>query len=223
MSVDTLVVAPARLPRVNLLPQEINEANKARQVKLGLVAAVVVSAVGMGYLTMTAGSQVTTAQTSYDAAQTKTQALQAEQSKHAGITSLKAQVTQREMLLSTAMADNVRWAGFLNDVRIAIPRGVRFQTWAVTVTPPTAQSGQPLTAFGSGGVATWQITGQGKSYEDVAKLIESLYKMQAVDSAYTTSVKKEADSASKKVVYPFTLQARVSQDATAPYQPKADR
>ncbi|MCW2560900.1 MAG: Fimbrial assembly family protein [Mycobacterium sp.] len=221
MSVDTLVVAVPRLPRVNLLPQEINEANKARQVKLGLVAVVVATALGMGYLTVTAGSSVGEAQDSYDAAQRKTQTLKVELSKHTGITALKAQVVERQNLLNAAMSQNVEWGAFLNDVRLGMPRGARLQTWNISLSPPaTAATGA---TFGSGGVATWAFTGQAATYEDVAKLIESIYKIQAVDSVYATAVKKDTDVSSKKTVYTFSLQARVSSQALAPYNPKAGR
>ena len=223
MSVDTLVIAPTRLPRVNLLPQEINEAAKARQVKVMLAAAVMATVAGMGYLTMSAGSSVNDAQGQYDAAQTKTRGMQTELAKHTGITAVKADVVQRETLLATAMGQNVKWANFLNDVRIAIPRGVRFESWTTTVTPLSTTPSAVGGAFGTNGTASWVFTGQAKSYEDIAKLIEALYKMKSVDSAYATSAKSGLDGPSRKSVYTFSLQARVSQDAVAPYKPKAGR
>jgi len=73
------------------------------------------------------------------------------------------------------------------------------------------------TAFGSNGVATWSITGEAKSYETVAKVIESVQQLAQVDSVLVTKASYTEDKDSGEKIVSFILSARMNDKAIRPY------
>ncbi|MEA2484669.1 MAG: type pilus assembly protein PilN [Thermoleophilaceae bacterium] len=222
MTVDTLVAAPVILPRINLLPQEINEANTARKAKAGLGAVIVAAALGTGYLYMSASSSAVDAQTKLDAAAAQTRTLQQQVAQHNTVAPVKAELAARSALISGAMANNVPWAFYLADVQLDLPRGARLVTWSMALSPATT-AGAPATVFGSNGVATWTITGEAKRYEDVALVIESIAQLDPVDSVFVSSATTAVDAISGRSIVNFSLSARMNDKAVVPYSLKAGR
>lgn len=217
MTVDTLVATPVVLPRVNLLPQEINEAGAARRAKGMLVVALVTVVAGVGFAYVSAGNTVTGAQADLEKTQATTAKLNQDVAKHSAITPLKRNVEVRTQLLKDAMAMHIPWSFYLNDVQ-RLPRGARLVTWQFALTPPAA--GADATAFGSGGVATWTITGEAKRFEDVALVAESLQALDEVDSVLITQATEFDDTVSGETLIQFALTARMNAKAPAPYSPK---
>ncbi|MCW2751893.1 MAG: hypothetical protein JWR83_3003 [Aeromicrobium sp.] len=222
MTVDTLVAAPVTLPRINLLPQEINEANTARKVKAGLVLVIAVAAMGTGYLYLSASSSAADAQTKLTTATAATQKLKQSVASHNKVAPLKSEIATRSSLLSGAMARNVPWAFYLSDVQLKLPRGARLTTWTLALSPPTTP-GAAATVFGSNGVATWTIAGEAKRYEDVALVIESLQQLDQVDSVFVSSATTVVDAISGRLVVDFSLTARMNDSAIVPYSLKVGR
>ncbi|MCU1676345.1 MAG: Fimbrial assembly family protein, partial [Frankiales bacterium] len=202
MTIDTLVQAPVTLPRVNLLPQEANAADAARRVKLMLGLAMAAVLGGVGYMNMAAGASVSAAQTDLDTAQAQTRTLKNQIAQHSSITPLKTEVESRNALLATAMAMNVPWATYLNDVQLTLPRGARLVSWQIQLAAATP--GAPSTGFASNGVASWTITGEAKRFEDVALVMESLQRLSQVDSVLVTQASEGIDSISGKSLVTFT-------------------
>jgi hypothetical protein len=214
MTVDTLVAAPVTLPRVNLLPQEINAASAARKAKMGLALVVVLAVVGVGYMYTSASASVTSAQTDLDTAKNATAQLQRTLQQHNTVQPLKKELTDRTALLSGAMERYVPWARYLNDIQLGLPRGARLVTWQIQLTAPSAAT-NGTGAFGAGGVAAWTITGEAKRYEDVALVIESLQQLNNVDSVAVTKASDALDPSSGQKIVQFTLSARVNDNALA--------
>jgi Tfp pilus assembly protein PilN len=214
MSLDTLVAAPVSLPRVNLLPPEVNAADAARRVRFALAGGLVAVVAIIGYFYMAAGNAVTESQTHVDAAQAATGRLKAQLAQHNTITPLKNEVQTRSTLLSDAMAQNVPWAFYMNDLQLVFPRGARLTTWSMQLSPSQASGG---TTFGSDGVAAWSISGEAKSFEDVARVIEALQGLDQVDSVYVTSAADALDPTTGHNIVTFILTTRMNQKAIHPY------
>jgi Tfp pilus assembly protein PilN len=219
MSLDTLVSSvPVTLPRVNLLPQEINEANAARRLKVVLAAGLAVVVAGVGFVYVSAGGAVTEAQQHLDQAQSTTTSLRAEVARHNTVTPLKLDVQSRTTLLLAAMSGNIPWAFYMNDMQLGLPSGVRLVTWQMQSS--SAGASGPATAFGSNGVATWTITGEAKRFEDVALVVESLQQLDAVDSVFVTKASSVVDQISGQPIIQWTATCRLNNKALRPFSAK---
>jgi hypothetical protein len=214
MTVETLVAAPVTLPRVNLLPQEINAATAARKAKMALSLVVVLAIAGVGYMYTSALASVTSAQADLDTAKNATAQLQRTLLQHNTVQPLKQELSDRTALLTGALERSVPWARYLNDMQLGLPRGARLVSWQIQLSPPSAAANGSA-AFGLGGVAAWTITGEAKRYEDVALVIESLQQLDNVDSVLVTKASDVVDQSSGQKIVQFTLSARVNDKALA--------
>src|SRR5436190_652782 len=100
----------AELPRVNLLPPEIEEQRRLRVVKGGLAAAVAASLVVAGGMFFWASSQASHAQDNLDAAQAQTAQLQAKQAQYSEVPKVFARVEAARAQLGLAMGKEIRWS-----------------------------------------------------------------------------------------------------------------
>ena len=125
MTTQTLSTSQlAALPRVNLLPPEIAEKRRARQLQAGMGAAVAVAVVGVGAVYVMAHSSANHAKSELATAQSQTTSLQAQVAQYAGDLSLRAQLTTEQGMLSSAMGTEIQWSHYLNDLSLRIPDNV---------------------------------------------------------------------------------------------------
>ena len=164
------------LPRVNLLPPEIEEGKRFRRIQVGLgagvLAAVGVVAVGV----VLASASVSSANEELEAASAEGSRLQAETAKYADVTAVYAQSAAAQAMLAEAMGEEVRYSRFLSDLSLSVPENVWLTslTFAQAPVDPAVGSTEP-------GVATLTVSGKGFSHEDVAMWLESL----AAQKTYT--------------------------------------
>lgn len=164
------------LPRVNLLPPEIEEGKRFRRIQVGLgagvLAAVGVVAVGV----VLASASVGSANEELEAATAEGSRLQAETAKYADVTAVYAQSAAAQAMLAEAMGEEVRYSRFLSDLSLSVPENVWLTslTFAQAPVDPAVGSTEP-------GVATLTVSGKGFSHEDVAMWLESL----AAQKTYT--------------------------------------
>src|SRR5205823_14339214 len=112
-SVTTQTLATSQvavLPRVNLLPPEIEERRRARKIQAGLGAAVALSVVGVAAGYLMAHSSASHAKSQLADAQAQTATLQAQVSQYAGDETLRSQLTAEQSMLTTAMGKEVQWS-----------------------------------------------------------------------------------------------------------------
>jgi hypothetical protein len=111
MTQDTTLVRVSLgvLPRVNLLPPEIGEARKFRQIQIGLGAAVVGAMGVVALLSISAGHGVTSAQTKLDASTSQGARITAESVKYRDVSAVYARAATAQQMLVTAMGDEVRF------------------------------------------------------------------------------------------------------------------
>jgi Tfp pilus assembly protein PilN len=201
------------LPRVNLLPPEIEEARRFRKVQVGLGAGVLAAAAVVGLLTVLAASGVHDAQGDLDASTARQSALQGQLAQYADVPVVQARVDAAESQLSLAMGKEVRWSYFLNDLSLTIPRKVWLTSMTVTQTvDETATSVAPTstTTYLTPGIATVTFAGSAYTHPDVAAWLDALAKQKGLTQPYFTSSTKQPIGGEESVT--FSSQATVTDD-----------
>jgi Tfp pilus assembly protein PilN len=200
----TETAAPARpatapaLPRVNLLPVEIQEAARFRRVQLGLagLVAAAVALVAAGYV-MSMG-QVTSAQDELDTYVAQGAALQAKADQYAEVPLVYAQVAAAEAGLQTAMGQEVRYSYLLNDLSLTIPDKV----WVSEIVVAQNTAEPTVGAFGAAGIGTVTVSGSAVEHNDVAGWLDWVGQQPAyADPTFTKSTDDAATYASLTRAY----------------------
>jgi len=165
----------AVLPRVNLMPPEIAEAERFRRVQLAMGGAVVLSALVVGLLYQHSRSGVSSAQHELTAAQDEHTALQSKVGNLSSISQTFAEVQAKKALLSEAMGQEIRWSYVLNDLSYRVPND--FWLTAIqateTVVDPTAT---PSATQTPGSLGTVAFNGIALKHDDVAAWLDALAK-----------------------------------------------
>ena len=198
-----------------LLPPEILAARRARVVRSRVIAGLVAVAILLGGYYAFALYQVQEARESYDAAVAEQAALTAQQKDYNEVVQTQAQSTAISARLKTLLADDMRWAGLLGNLRGAAA------TAGITVTGvsgslPNAEGGANAGANGQTAlpgastakvVGTMTITGTGTSKDAVAKYIDELAKIDKFANPYLTSVTTEEGKVQFSAQLDITKQA----------------
>ena len=157
------------LPRVNLLPAEIGEARRFRQIQYGLFAGLAVSAGAVALLYVAAVGSVGEATTDLEAATAQNTQLQSVAAEYADVTAVYARAAAAEAMLTEAMGQEVRYSEFLSDLSLSVPENVWLRSLTFTQAPPA-----PALGATEPGVGSLSVSGVGFSHEDVAVWLESL-------------------------------------------------
>lgn len=207
----------ATLPRVNLLPPEIDEQRRARKVQLGLGVGVLGALGVVGALTLLAAGQVSDAQDDLDAAKARNTTLQAKANEYAEVPLVFARVDAARAQLSQAMGQEVRWSYLLNDLSLKTPSKVWLTKMTVEqnvdgalVTAPAATAttaGQYLTP----GIGTVTFEGNGLQHNDVAAWLDALAKQKGLTQPYFTKSEVKLIGTEKSVE--FVSQATITEES----------
>ena len=165
-------VRTATLPRVNLLPTEIREGARFRNLQAAMGLAVVLALVVVGALTYLASSDVNDAQDGLAQTQTRGNALQAQVNQYADVPQKYAQVANADAQLQQAMGQEVRYSFILNDLSLRMPAGVWLTSVSVTqsVDNPNSTNG----AWGTPQLSAVKASGVALNLNDVAGWLDSL-------------------------------------------------
>jgi Tfp pilus assembly protein PilN len=170
MSTQTLI-RTGTLPRVNLLPPEFGERARLRKTKAGLGAGVAASLVAVVALFVAATGQVSSAQDNLDATTTEGASLQSQTAKYADIPAAIAKVDAADLQRTQAMASEIRWSRYLNDLSLRIPSKV----WLTTVTVAQAQGTAAIAGtYPEPGIGTVTFEGKAYGHRDVATWLRTL-------------------------------------------------
>ena len=164
------------LPRVNLLPPEIEERKRFRRIQVGLGAGVLAAVGVVAAGVVLASASVSSANEELEAATAEGSRLQAETAKYADVTAVYEQSAAAQAMLAEAMGEEVRYSRFLSDLSLSVPENV----WLTSLTFAQAPV-EPAVGATEPGVATLTVNGKGFSHEDVAMWLESL----AAQKTYT--------------------------------------
>lgn len=209
------------LPRVNLLPPEVAQAARFRRLQALLALVVVVALVVVGLAYLAAAGQVTAAQDDLDAAQAQNTALKAEAAQYAEVPKVQAELAQGQADLAVAMAPEVRWSFYLNDLSLTIPSTVRLTNMTVNEPVPapgvdvaaaTTQTGV-VSPLGTPGIATITFEGNATSYDAVASWLQMLAKQKGYTDPTVTQVDDATEDNMVGHIYHFTSSVTVTDEA----------
>jgi len=172
-------VRTATLPRVNLLPSEIREGARFRNLQAAMALAVVLALVVVGGLAYLGSNDVNDAQDGLTVAQTQGSALQAQVRQYADVPQKYALVANADAQLQQAMSQEVRYSFVLNDLSLRMPAGVWLSSLAITQTVDTPFS--TAGAWGTPQLASVKASGIALNLNDVAGWLDAL----ARGSSYT--------------------------------------
>jgi Tfp pilus assembly protein PilN len=176
------------LPRVNLMPPEIAEAARFRQLQFAMVAAVVASGAIVGALYVHAKSGVTSAQSEVTAAQSQQAGLQTQLSGLTSVQQTLSTVAAKQALLQQAMGPEIRWSYVLNDLSYRIPTDVwltGISASETTATTVPAASTTPVAPASDIGNITFD--GVAFKHDDVAAWLDALATEKGLTQATFTS------------------------------------
>jgi Tfp pilus assembly protein PilN len=196
MSTQT-VIRSGTLPVVNLLPPEFGERRRLHILKMGLGAGVVASLGVVIALFVLATAQVAAAQGELDTTMAEGASLQAQAAKYSDVPAVIAKVDAAKLQRSQAMAPEVRWSFYLNDLSLRIPAKVwlssvtMIQTTAAAATP-AASTVPGVSAYPETGIGTVTFEGKAYRHDDVASWLEMLSHEKGWTQPYFTN-SSEAD------------------------------
>jgi Tfp pilus assembly protein PilN len=176
------------VPRVNLLPREILENRRFRnvQVLLALVVALTLALAGVAF--WWSDRIVTDAKDSLAAAQARTVALQAKERTYAAVPKTLAELEYARTARETVMTNDVAWYTYLSELVDAAPGGVDFQTLTLKVPAPAAGGATPAAAAATadpflpvGALGTVSVTGITGTYPRVAAWMDALDKVAGLE------------------------------------------
>jgi Tfp pilus assembly protein PilN len=177
-----LAAGVAAMPRVNLMPPEIAEAERFRRLQLAMGGAVLASVVIVGALYMHARSGISAAQQEVSSAQAQQTTLQSKLNSLASVKQTFAEVQGKQALLSQAMGQEIRWSYVLNDLSLRVPSDVWLtgvQAGEATV-GVGAQNGAAAASTVPGAatsdIGTVDFSGIGFKHDDVAAWLDSIAK-----------------------------------------------
>jgi Tfp pilus assembly protein PilN len=162
------------VPRVNLMPPEIAESARMRQVQLVMGLGVLVAVVIVALLYMHEHSKVSAAKSQLTAAQDAEAGLNSKLASLASVRQTLADVQAKQALLTSAMGGEVRWSGVLSDLSLRIPHNVFLTSMTVaqtTTSTPSTPANTPGTPIGS-----ITFAGTALRHDDVAAWLDSLAK-----------------------------------------------
>ncbi|MGN6474233.1 MAG: PilN domain-containing protein [Mycobacteriales bacterium] len=186
MTTQTLQTAPmtAAPPRVNLMPPEIAEAERFRQVQFILAGAVLLAVVVVGFLSWNAHSKVASAKSELQSAQDAQAGLQSKLASLASVRTTFAEVQAKQSLLAQAMGTEVRWSFVLNNLSFRMPSNVWLTSMAVSQTPGGTATAGPSTLGGAAPapvavqpIGTVTFSGVGLKHDDVAAWLDAMAKV----------------------------------------------
>ena len=126
--------ARGAMPRVNLLPPEIEEHRRFSRLRLALVGTLVLTSTGVGGLYVFTDQATRGAAAELQAEQDRGAAVSGESAQYAAVPQLENETQAAETSLQTAMSQEVRWSFLLNELTTAMPA----DAWltGVTMTQP---------------------------------------------------------------------------------------
>ncbi|MDQ1643652.1 MAG: type pilus assembly protein PilN [Actinomycetota bacterium] len=184
-------VRSATLPRVNLLPPEIEQARRVRKVQGGLGVAVVAALAVVAGLFVLANNQVNAANDDLASSKATGTQLEATAAQYSDVPLVYAQVDAAEAQLSRAMGKEIRWSFFLNDLSLKTPNRVWLSEMTVATTDASAVAPAASATYLSPGIGTVQLIGHAKEYKDVATWLDTLAKQKGFAQPYFTNAARE--------------------------------
>lgn len=209
------------IPRVNLLPPEIEEQRRFRRTQYVLASTVVGTVALVGGLFVLASAEASNAEDQLVESQATNAELQGEEATYAAVPLTYAAVDAKETQLETAMGQEIRWSFLLNDLSTRISENVWVETVTVTQNVDTAATAavgtvpagpaDPAAAYTDPGLGQIVFSGKARAHNDVATWLEALAGKQGYSQPYFTSSTLEQIGA--KDVSHYEAQVKLTPEA----------
>jgi Tfp pilus assembly protein PilN len=169
------------VPQVNLMPAAFGMAIKRRAAKAAALACVIVAGLLVALGWMITNQQRAAAQEQLDIATDEVVVLTGKVSQYADVPRVFAEVADAQVQLRTAMANEVRWSFFLNDLALTMPAGVSLDSLEASSAPPGEAPGASTEATGAeataGQIGALNVSAKALTFNHVANWIDSLAKL----------------------------------------------
>jgi hypothetical protein len=183
VSVDTKSRVVAALPHVNLLPPEISELKRLRQIQTGAVAVLVISAVAVGALYTTGASNVTKAKHQVASATAENTTLTAKVASFNNVRQIQSIRDSHEAMLTQAMSSEILWSNYFGAfATLPTSSWLKSMTLSETVSAGSLTSPNQAPAV----VATAAFTGVGLNYPSLAAWLDRVTTLGADDGLTDT-------------------------------------
>jgi len=203
------------LPRVNLLPPEIEQERRFRRVQLGLGAGVLASLGVVAFLFLAASGQVADAEGDLSDSKAQTSRLESQAAEYSQVPLVYSQVEAAQAQLELAMGKEIRWSFYLNDLSLKTPGKVWLTTMTATANEAAVAGPAPAvagaTSYIEPGLGTVSFDGKAIRHNDVANWLDSLAKQKGYSQPYFTDSTKELIGDTE--VVKFTSQVTINEDA----------
>jgi len=201
----------APVPRVNLLPREILENRRFRNVQVLLALVVVLTLALAGAAFWWSDRAVGDAREKLEVVQAQTVALQAKQRSYAAVPATLAELEYARTARETVMTNDVAWYRYLSDLADAAPTDVAFQTLSVKVPGPAAGGAAAATPatesatadpfLPAGALGTVTVTGISGTYPRVAAWMDALDKVAGLDVSTLENATRATDPEDTHVTF----------------------
>ena len=181
--------ARGAMPRVNLLPPEIEEHRRFSRLRLVLFGTLVWTSAGVGGLYLFTDQATRQAAAELQAEQDRGSTVSGESAQYAAVPQLENETRAAETSLQTAMSHEVRWSFFLNELSAAMPA----DAWltSLTMTQPldaaSPDAGASVAPYANPGIASVTYAGIGRTYPAVAAWLEAQEAIAISDDPYATN------------------------------------
>lgn len=194
MSTQTVQSAGAAvMPRVNLMPPEIAEAERLRKIQLGMACAVVASAAVVGLLYFHEKSGVDSAKQQLAVAQAQQASYQEKLTSLQAVAQTFADVQAKQTLLNQALGQQIKWSYVFADLSFKLPSNLWLNSVTATESSAggassTATTPTSLTAGVGGPIGSISFSVTGRKHDDVAAWLDSLARIRGfADPAFQSS------------------------------------
>jgi Tfp pilus assembly protein PilN len=187
VSTTTTPTRLVTLPRVNLLPPEIQQHKRVQRVQVGLALAVVVAVAGVALVYENGGSAVTNSRNDLASAQQQNISLEKKLASLQFVSAEKSVSDQTQAMLTQATATQINWSNYLADLSVITPA----HDWFTSITFSESLGVGQLASAADAPAVVGSVTfsGSGLAHNDLATWLDTAATEKGfVDPYFTNSV-----------------------------------
>jgi Tfp pilus assembly protein PilN len=203
--------------QINLIPSEIAERRRARQITLMLGAAGLALIGVLVLIFIIQAARLSGERGNLEAQERTNQRLQRRVTQLQGFAQLQQTLRTKEQLLGQLTANEVRWSLLLNNISLVIPSDV----WLTNFSGSVQLASGPTTPTTTGPVGTIQVSGSTFTHLDVARWLSRLSGVDEFLFPYLSLSSKAASETTTLV--DFNSSVQLSQESLRRNQPGGQR
>lgn len=206
------------ITRINLLPPEIAQKRRARQMLAAAGAAGIALVVLLGLVFVAQEVRLRGERDRLEEQQAANAVLRADAARLSEFSQLEEQVTRRAQLMGGLTQYEVRWSVVLSDISLVIPSNVWLSSFTGTVEAPSATQAATATTFG-----TVSLRGNTFDHIDVARWLTRLARVSEFLNPYLSLSSRTANEETGETIAAFDSTVRLSPKALRRNQRGAER